>query len=79
MNLLVDNNFLILDNGVKKKYFNATWCSLEFTNDSVIITDQGKIGNSGVSESILFTDFQYDSVNYSTETTIFNILKDKIG
>ena len=79
MNLLVDNNFLILDNGTKKKYFNIAWCSLEFTTDSVIVTDQGKLGNIGRTESILFTEFQYDSVNYSTETAIFDILKDKIG
>lgn len=79
-NTLLDNNFFIIDEGTSNdKYFNASWCSIEFTDEAVVITDQGRLGTQGVSESILFTDFQYDSVAYSTKATIFGVLKDKLG
>lgn len=80
VNTLIDNNFLIVDQGTANEvYFNASWCSIDFTSDSVIITDQGKRGNVGESVTIAFTDFQYDSVAYSTKAAIFGVLKDKLG
>lgn len=80
VNTLVDNNFLIVDEGTANaEYFNKSWCSLDFTDEAVIITDQGRFGTQGKSKTILFTDFQYDSVAYSTKATIFGVLKDKIG
>lgn len=80
VNTLIDNNFLIVDEGTANEvYFNASWCSIDFTSDSVIITDQGKKGNAGKSVTIAFAEFEYDSVAYSTKSAIFDVLKDKLG
>lgn len=80
VNTLIDSNFFIVDEGTANEvYFNATWCSLDFNPDSVVITDQGKIGNAGKSVTIAFTEFQYDSVSYATKAAIFGVLKDKLG
>ncbi|NQY44051.1 MAG: hypothetical protein HRT87_11995 [Legionellales bacterium] len=78
-NTTVEGNFLVIDDGVKKKYFNASWCSLEFTDEAVIITDQGKLGVSGTSETILFTEFQFGGSAYATEALIFAQLNSVIG
>lgn len=75
VNVLKDENVLKITNGSILKYFISKWCSIYFTNDSVVITDQGQ----EIAEKILFSDFQYDSVSYSSELEIYNILKDKIG
>lgn len=80
VNTLIDNNFFIVDEGTANdQYFNAAWCSLEFTDEAVIITDQGRNGTQGKSATILFTDFEYDSTAYSTKSAIFGVLKDKLG
>ncbi|NNE30728.1 MAG: hypothetical protein HKN40_00005, partial [Winogradskyella sp.] len=54
-------------------------CTMDFTDEAVIITDQGRAGTQGKSVSILFTDFEYDSTAYATKAAIHDILKDKIG
>ena len=74
----LENNLLKIDDGVKIKYFNAVWCTIDFTDDTVIITDEGRGENNSV--SILFTEFQ-DGVgtDYDTETTIATYLSDKIA
>ena len=79
VNLLKDENFLVItrEDG-SNHYFNAGWCTMKFRESSVVISDKGR-SFVGTSEEIAFSDFQYDSVSYNTETAIFGILKDKIG
>lgn len=80
VNTLIENNFLIVDEGTSNaEYFNASWCGIDFTDEAVIITDFGKNGNQGKSKTILFTDFTYASVAYATKAAIATILSDKIG
>lgn len=72
------NNLLKIDNGTTVKYFNAVWCTLDFTSNTVTITDEGRGENNSV--TIAFSDFQdLDSVSYNTEETIANYLSDKIA
>ena len=71
-------NILKIDDSVKVKYFNASWCTMDFTDDSVIITDEGRGENN--SASIAFTDFFDDTPTaYATEALISAYLSDKIG
>jgi hypothetical protein len=72
------DNLLIIDNGTKKKYLNAAWCSISFDSDSVNIYNNVSLG-SGVHD-ILFTDFQdLSATPYATEDAIVSYLSDKIG
>ena len=79
INTLVDGNFLVIFLPSGNRYISASWASLDFTEDSVIITDQGKGSQAGVSYEIPFDKFQYNLVNYSTESDIFDALKNVIG
>lgn len=80
INTLIENNYLVIDQGTANEiHFQASRTDMEFTDVAVILTDYTKNGNLGQSVTIAFTDFQYNSVAYSTKDTIFDILKDKIG
>lgn len=80
INTLIDEKYLIIDEGTANaEYFNASWTSMDFVSDAVILTDQGRFGTQGKSYTIPFADFEYNSVAYSTKATIFGVLKDKIG
>ena len=74
-----ENNILKVDNGTKIEYLNAIWCTMEFNNSTVVITDEGRTG-SGFSISIAFSDFEDELGNpYATESAIATYLSDKIG
>ena len=75
VNVLKESNVLKITEGSEIKYFISAWCSIYFTSDSVVITDQGQ----EIAKKILFSDFEYDGTTYSTESDIYDILKDKIG
>ena len=80
MDLTIDGNYLVITKSDGKKvYMNASWCSLEFTSESVVIRDQGRAGNVGVKQEILFSEFSFDGGALSTEADIFNALKDVLG
>jgi len=81
----LENNLLIIDDGVKRQYLNSAWCSISFDTDSVVILNNVSL-NLHVhdykvrSNKILFTDFQdLDSTAYASESAIATYLSDKIG
>lgn len=74
-----ENNLLKIETATKTYYYNAGWCTIDFTDTTVIITDEGK-SNAGESISIEFTEFQDEnSTPYTTQSTIATYLSDKIG
>ena len=78
----LENNILKIDNGVKILYHNAAWCDMDFTTNSVIITNQGIADRADQKtiSIILFTDFQDGAATpYVTEAAIATYLSDKIG
>ena len=84
VNTLIEGNFLIINEGTADAvYWNASWISIYFDSDSVYLVNNslpdGDISWRENPIKILFTDFQYDSVAYSTKGTIATILSDKIG
>lgn len=78
INTVVDGNFLKIELPSGTRYMNPAWVAIDFTKTSVIFTDQGR-NNSGVRVEIPFDKFQYDGVDYSTESTIFDAIKTVIG
>lgn len=74
-----ENNILKIITPTKNYYFNAGWCTMDFTDEAVIITDEGK-SQYGESVTILFTEFEdAGGTPYSTEANIVTYLSDKIG
>jgi uncharacterized protein (DUF1684 family) len=75
--VIKDSNILTIDDGVKIKYWNAGWVSMEFDDSGV------RLINSGAGENpvyISFSDFTNDvATNLASESAIFDYLKDKIG
>jgi len=83
VNLVIDGNFLMVDTTGTNTPWNAAWVSIFFGTDSVYIkyNSEPDVQNAGLTNplKILFTDFQYDSVAYSTKADIIGVIKDKIG
>lgn len=74
----LENNILKIDNGVKKIYYNAAWCSMSFDNTNVIIKNNGL--KSSNTTKIPFASFQDgNGTDITTEETISAYLSDKIG
>ena len=76
------NNLLKIDNGVKNEYYNAAWCTINFSKSGVVITDEGRRSDfvNRSTTSIPFADFQDGSgTSYSDEDAIAIYLSDKIG
>lgn len=70
------NNMLKIDDGKRPKFFTASWCSMDFKNNNVVITDQGKED----SVTIPYQDFQdLEETDINTADTIAAYLSDKIG
>lgn len=74
----LENNILKIDNGVKIKYLNSAWCSMEFSTESVQILNEGE--KDGEGHIVPFTEFQDGAgTPINTEAAIATYLSDKIG
>ena len=81
VNTVIDGNFLVIDNGVKKEYWSSAFISLKFDAEYVYLTNDvlpAIVGNSNPYQ-IAFEDFEYNGGSIVTEDLIFAELKDKIG
>ena len=81
VNTVIDENFLVIDDGVKKVYWSSGLISIRFDAEHVFLTNdvlQATEANNNPYQ-ILLSDFQYNAVGIVTEPLIFAALKDKIG
>ena len=81
INTIIDGNFLVIDDGVKKQYWSSGWVSIRFDSENVFLTNdvlQSQAGNENPRQ-IALSDFEYDGASIVTEDLIFAELKDKIG
>ena len=39
VNTVIDGNFLVIDDGVKKEYWSSAWISIRFDDDYVYLTN----------------------------------------
>lgn len=81
VNVTTENNLLIIDDGVKKLYWNSAWVNMDFNNTQVLLSNQGKNDSQGQRGFIAIdlTDFEGDGVAITTEAGIATFLSDKIG
>ena len=81
VNTVIDGNFLVIDNGVKKEYWSSAWISIRFDSDYVYLTNDvlPAIAANNNPYQIPLADFEYNSVSIVTEALIFAELKDRIG
>ena len=81
VNTVIDGNFLVIDNGIKKEYWSSAWISIKFDADYVYLTNDvlPAIEGNNNPYQIALSDFEYDGASIVTEALIFAELKTLIG
>ena len=81
INTVIDGNFLVIDDTVKKEYWSSGFISIKFDTQYVYLTNDvlPAIEANNNPYQIALADFQYNGVAAITETAIFTALKSLIG
>lgn len=78
----LENNFLLLDDGEKVRALNAAWCSIDFVDTDLVITNIGinEILTQTNTVKIPVAEFQDgEGTSITTEREIITYLSNKIG